>query len=157
MISKSGKPLCKMALVISPVNTLTNWKNEIQRWTGNLSKPLNVINLGDLVAGSRPMEISNWKGTGGVLLVGPEMFRALSDDLVKARPDILVLDEAHKMLNNAATIIFKKLIGFKTKRRICLSGTPIQNNTIEYYHFAEFMRPGVIGVKGVEDFKERYE
>lgn len=157
MKSKSGKPLCKTALVIAPVNTLTNWKNEIQQWTGDLNKPLKVINLGDLVAGSRPMEISNWKGTGGVLLVGPEMFRALSDDLVKARPDILVLDEAHKMLNNAATMIFKKLIGFNTKRRICLSGTPIQNNTVEYYHFAEFMRPGVIGVEDVEAFKERYE
>jgi transcriptional regulator ATRX len=149
--------ICKTALVIVPANTLANWINEVEKWTAELEKPLTVFNFGGLLPGFRPKEIEKWKRRGGLLLMGDVTFLKESDYIIrKAQPDVLVLDEAHTMLKCAKTQIFKKLEQIKTKRRILLTGTPLQNNVTEYFHMVEFIRPGVFGVKSVKEFEEIY-
>lgn len=47
-------------------------------------------------------------------------------------PDILVCDEAH-MIKNAKADITQALKQVRTQRRIALTGSPLQNNLMEYY------------------------
>lgn len=44
------------------------------------------------------------------------------------QPDILVLDESHTMLKNSNTKLYTRLHEIKTRRRLLLTGTPLQNN-----------------------------
>ena len=60
-------------------------------------------------------------------------------------PDVIVLDEAHTMLKNSGTSIFKALNSTQTKLRLCLTGTPLQNKLSEYYLMASWTRPGLLG------------
>ena len=77
--------------------------------------------------------------------------------IAKAQPEVLVLDEAHKMLKNNNTSISKALSKITTKRKILLSGTPFQNNSTEYYRLMNFVRPGVLPcVRSIRDFETMY-
>lgn len=47
-------------------------------------------------------------------------------------PDLLVCDEAHSIKNSKAHVT-QALMQVRTKRRIALTGSPLQNNLTEYY------------------------
>lgn len=123
--ASNGKPLFKSALIVAPVNTLTNWEDQIAKWTGNLETPLLVENLANYDKYGRTNCIKRWGRHGGVALMSEQVFhRLVQDDSVKQvlQPDILVLDEAHTMLKNSNNKVFKALTGVATKRRILLTG-----------------------------------
>lgn len=54
--------------------------------------------------------------------------------------DIVVFDEGH-LLNNPNSQKFKLATQFKTVRRVVLSGTPVQNNLIEYFNLIQLVKP----------------
>jgi transcriptional regulator ATRX len=49
------------------------------------------------------------------------------------------------MLKNKKSEISKALSALQTKRRIALTGTPLQNNLTEYYRMADWIKPGCLG------------
>lgn len=153
----TGKHRFHKVLLVVPTNTLTNWEKEIITWTGSLKNPLKVHNLGKFHSSHRLGEVQKWKTDGGALIVGEALFQKMCDDIVEmSQPDILVLDEAHTMLKSTATLLFKKLQRIRTKRKVLLTGTPLQNNVTEYYHMVEFIRPGALGVNSVAAFEKVY-
>lgn len=42
-------------------------------------------------------------------------------------------------------------MGLKTKRRVLISGTPIQNDLSEFYSLLNFVNPGVLGTINVRE------
>ena len=158
LISKAkNKPFLHTALLVVPANTLTNWIDEVDKWTSSLDFSFNVYNLGGTMKGFQENMLKKWNKHGGLLLLSEAHFLNVGDKIIKNYPpDILVLDEAHTMLKNPSTKTFKKLRQIKTKRRICLTGTPMQNNLTEYYHMLEFVKPGVVGVNSVAEFEKTY-
>jgi len=62
-------------------------------------------------------------------------------------PDIVVLDEVHGMLKSNTTNIYKCLCGLKTRLRLGLTGSPVQNNLLEYFRMASWMRPDCLGTE----------
>lgn len=66
-----------------------------------------------------------------VLIVSYETFRIHADRMRgKNACDLLICDEAHR-LKNDATLTNKALDGLACKRRVLLSGTPMQNHLDE--------------------------
>lgn len=89
--------------------------------------------------------LESWQKTGGVLIIGYEMFRNLTStgkkmrkamqesvlrSLVDPGADLVVCDEGH-LLKNEESALSKAMKLVKTRRRIVLTGTPLQNNLKE--------------------------
>ncbi|GJM84714.1 hypothetical protein PR202_ga00411 [Eleusine coracana subsp. coracana] len=158
----------RTALVVTPVNVLYNWRKEFTKWCPEELKPLRVYMLEDVTRVNRPTLLTKWRKRGGVLLIGYSTFRNLSlGKHVKDRnaaneisyalqfgPDILVCDEAH-MIKNRRADITQALKQVATQRRIALTGSPLQNNLMEYYCMVDFVREGFLGSS--HEFRNRFQ
>jgi len=69
-------------------------------------------------------------------------------------PDLMIVDEAHRVFNKEGGEMSPLLADMKGTRRIALTGTPFQNNLFEYFVMANWVRPGCLG--SVTDFKRDY-
>nr|XP_043631904.1 protein CHROMATIN REMODELING 20 [Erigeron canadensis] len=158
----------RAAMIVTPVNVLHNWRHEFTKWRPTEFKPLRVYMLEDVPRDRRLELLMKWRAKGGVFLIGYTNFRNLSlGKHVKDRnmakefcrtlqdgPDILVCDEAHMIKNTRAdTTQALKLV--KCQRRIALTGSPLQNNLMEYFCMVDFVREGFLGSS--QEFRNRFQ
>jgi SNF2 family DNA or RNA helicase len=54
---------------------------------------------------------------------------------------LLICDEAHRLKTKTLNITKKAILGIPTRRRLLLSGTPIQNNLDELYSLCSIVQP----------------
>uniref|UniRef100_A0A8C3ALC0 DNA helicase n=1 Tax=Cyclopterus lumpus TaxID=8103 RepID=A0A8C3ALC0_CYCLU len=159
------------ALVVCPLNTVLNWLNEFEKWQVGLKddESLEVIELATV---KRPQErayaLQRWQDMGGVIIIGYEMYRNLTQGrnikskklkeifqktLVDPGPDMVICDEGH-ILKNEASAVSKAMNSIRTRRRIVLTGTPLQNNLVEYHCMVNFIKENLLG--SVKEFRNRF-
>jgi len=148
----NGKPACRKALVVCPASLVKNWQGEFTKWLKGKCKVTAVAATGQAqVSGcfssfkySREMQ---------VLIASYETFRGHASEVTDCGIDLVVCDEAHKLKNDDAATT-RCIVGLAAKRRLLISGTPIQNNLEEFYTLVSVANPGLFGE--VSDFRKRF-
>lgn len=159
------------ALVVCPLNTVLNWLNEFEKWQEGM-KDEESLEVTELATVKRPQErayaLQRWQEMGGVMIMGYEMYRNLTQGrnikskklketfqktLVDPGPDLVICDEGH-ILKNEASAVSKAMNSIRTRRRIVLTGTPLQNNLIEYHCMVNFIKENLLG--SVKEFRNRF-
>lgn len=76
------------------------------------------------------------------------------EEIEKINFDLMICDEGHR-LKNTNTNTSMALNQIQCKRRIVLSGTPIQNELAEFFALIDFVNPGILGTYSM--FKREFE
>ena len=90
-----------------------------------------------VVPGTTPTTTTSKKGK-------PDYGHEIRRYLVNPGPDLVIADEAH-FIKNANSKTFTAMNSIRTKRRVALTGTPLQNNLREYYCMVNWVRDGFLG------------
>lgn len=143
-------PVIKRAMIVCPVTLVKNWKREIHKWLGR--SRLNVFTA-DGKSDFKQFSSSHYHE---VLIIGYEKLRTLSQQVNSIYPPIglIIADEGHRLKSTEAKTT-QALRSLKTKRRVVLSGTPIQNNLTEYFAMIDFINPGILD--DYRTFKKKFE
>lgn len=76
-----------------------------------------------------------------LIIVSYDTFR-IHGACLSPTADLLICDEGHKIKNRKISTA-KALNALRTKRRIILTGTPIQNSLEEFFALVDFINPGI--------------
>ena len=128
------------SLVVVPKSIVTNWMLEAERFAPGL-KVLNHTQSG------RPDSAEGLRGYDIVLTT----YGTLRRDILWLRDiafDWVILDEA-QAIKNPATATAKSARLLTARRRLAMSGTPIENHLGELWSLFEFLNPGMLGASSL--------
>lgn len=149
--SPECKPTINKAIIVCPSSLVKNWYNEFGKWLGHRVNVFAVENQAkdETTRGLEQFMASQSVRTGcPVLVISYESFRNYSRILNESEVGLLLCDEGHR-LKNCENQTYTALMGLKSKRRVLLSGTPIQNDLTEYFSLIHFVNPGMLGTRNV--------
>jgi len=138
---KNTKPF----LVVVPTSLVFNWKDEIEKFTPDLSY---YIHHGTSRAnGKTPKSLDRFKKNLKEKDITITTYGTLRNDLEIFKNQefaYIILDEAH-MIKNPLSISAKTVYDLKGENKLIISGTPIQNNLTEIWSLFNFLNPGYLG------------
>ena len=155
--SKEMKPLVEKCLVVSPSSLVKNWANEVKKWLGSRVSTL-AIETGsisrEVVRNKMQTFMDQVRHTTPIMFISYETLRGHVDILDNKEIGLIICDEGHR-LKNSENQTYQALNSLNCKRRVLLSGTPIQNDLLEYYSLVSFVNKGCLGDSS--DFRRYFE
>ena len=133
------------ALVVCPTTLIYNWENEIKKFTPSLDY---YIHHGSLRSRNKEDLAKHHViiTTYGTLRSDIKLFMQMPLDYV-------ILDES-QAIKNPSSKVTRAASLLNAKHRLCMSGTPLQNNTFDIYAQMNFLNPGMLG--SVEFFRQEF-
>lgn len=136
MLLQTLKDRVKKILIICPVSILHNWRNELEKFS-------------DLTYSIYYGDEREFKTEAKVVLTSYGLMKKESfSTLGEEEFDILIFDEVQH-LKNVRSLGANAARQLKAKFRICLTGTPVENDLSEFYNIMDLCVPGVWGDLGL--------
>ena len=126
----NGQPTAKRVIVVCPCSLVKNWDNEFIKWLGPGGVKALAIAEADRKTVEKNLDTFVRTKLFNILIVSYECLRAHVGRLIKHADccDLLICDEAHR-LKNSDNQTSKALNSLRVRRRVLLTGTPMQNGT----------------------------
>ncbi len=123
-------------LIVAPTSLLVNWSREAARFTPDLTV---------MVWHGADRKQHNPEFSAHDIVITSYALVNRDASLLKAENfQMIVLDEAQAIKNPSAKIT-QTLKEFNAPRRLCLTGTPLENHLGELWSLFDFLMPGLLG------------
>lgn len=133
------------AIVVCPTTLMFNWENEIKKFTPKLT--YRIHHGGERIRDKKIFEEHD------VVITTYGTLRSDIKFMLETNFDYIVLDES-QAIKNPQSKVTKAACLLNAKNRLCMSGTPLQNNTFDIYAQMNFLNPGMLG--SVEYFRNEF-
>ena len=133
------------AIVVCPTTLMFNWENEIKKFTPDLT--YHIHHGGERARNKIALNEYN------VIITTYGTLRSDIKLLVEIPFDYVVLDES-QAIKNPASKVTRAACLLNAKHRLCMSGTPLQNNTFDIFAQMNFLNPGMLG--SIEFFRQEF-
>ena len=133
------------AMVVCPTTLIYNWENEIKKFTPKLSY---YIHHG----ATRSRDKEKFANCD-VIITTYGTLRSDIKLLMTIGLDYLLLDES-QAIKNPLSKVTRAASLLNAKNRLCMSGTPLQNNTFDIFAQMNFLNPGMLG--SMEFFRQEF-
>ncbi|MFT4205169.1 MAG: SNF2-related protein [Chitinophagaceae bacterium] len=133
------------ALVICPTTLMYNWSNEVKKFTPDMDVYIHH--------GGNRSKSDLLKTKAHIIITTYGTLRSDIKTFTEMPFDYIVLDES-QAIKNPSSKIAKAVSLLKAGNKLCLSGTPLQNNTFDIYAQMNFLNPGLLG--SIDFFKQQF-
>ncbi|CAL6313259.1 unnamed protein product [Bathycoccus prasinos] len=124
-------------LIVVPTSVMLNWEIEFKKWCPAL-KVLTYFGS----AKERKFKRQGWSKPNSFHVCITTYRLVVQDQKIfrRKRWHYLILDEAH-MIKNWKSQRWQTLLNFQSKRRLLITGTPLQNDLMELWSLLHFLMP----------------
>ncbi|HTD95005.1 MAG TPA: SNF2-related protein, partial [Chitinophagaceae bacterium] len=133
------------ALVVCPTTLIYNWENEIKKFTPELTYRIHH--------GATRTRVREDIVDHDVTITTYGTLRSDIKLLMSVNFDYVILDES-QAIKNPSSKVTKAACLLNAKHRLCMSGTPLQNNTFDVFAQMHFLNPGMLGT--MEFFRQEF-
>lgn len=110
----------KNVLIVAPASLIYNWKQEINKFSN--------------------LDVNLYPELNDICLITYDQLRININKLKSMVFDYIILDEAQRIKNDN-TLIYQSIVKIKATNKICLSGTPIENDITDLQSIFNFLIP----------------
>lgn len=133
-VTFTSQPLT--SLIVMPTSLIHNWLNEAKKFTPDLKI---LVYTGTF----RDKNVEQFRGydvvltTYGIVRMDTELLKTYSFHYI-------ILDES-QIIKNPSSKISRSVRMLKSKYRLVLSGTPVENSVVDLWSQMSFVNPGLLG------------
>jgi SNF2 family DNA or RNA helicase len=135
-------------LLVCPMSVVGNWQREAARFTPGLA--VHVHHGGERLSGEA---LAHAVQDADLVITTYALAARDREELASIQWGRVVLDEAQNIKNSAARQT-QAVRSFPARRRVALTGTPVENRLVELWSIFEFLNPGLLGSQ--RDFRTRF-
>lgn len=145
-VVREKEPGAAPMLIVCPTSLVFNWLAEAKKFTPELK----VLALHGPERHAAFAQINE----SDIVITSYALARRDADRYREFEFDTVVLDEAQH-IKNRQTQNAQAVKAVKSKHRLVLTGTPLENSVLDLWSIFDFLMPGYLGT--AKDFRERYE
>ncbi|KAK1264030.1 Chromatin structure-remodeling complex protein SYD [Acorus gramineus] len=136
-------------MIVAPKAVLPNWITEFSNWAPSI---VAVLYDGRLDERKAIREEYSGEGKFNVLITHYDLIMRDKAFLKKIHWYYMIVDEGHRLKNHECALAKTLVTGYQIRRRLLLTGTPIQNSLQELWSLLNFLLPTIFN--SVQNFEE---
>ena len=134
-------------MIVCPTSLVYNWKKEFDKFGSELKYVTVFDNK------SKRLEIIKDFDKYNIFITSYGLIRNDNDEYEDKIFEVCIIDEAQTIKNYQAGMT-KEIKKIKSRTKIALTGTPLENSVLELWSIFDFIMPGYLG--NVLKFKDKY-